>query len=774
MGGATDVWDEIQKDEYLKQIITKKENPDQLNPSHAISATLAVSEQLTRLTQGIHLLEKELHVQVLENHEHLVSQATWVDRLENILANMQNNVQRLLLSVERLRSKVVEPFNKLETQTVMLARLHATSDLLRRTARIHQLTKRLSNSDVVRAAAIINELEELCRDVDMTGLDMVQEDLRLMRTETQRVEREAEHLLSSGLAALSQSDISTAFQVFQSLGIQEREVNLLLENILSKIKNTSEKALDIQSLNQNYNQERNAKSKATPGRASGGTYPGNITNFRNALWTGWEQVLTSTIFTYCCQIALVQKVLRSSQGINGFTSGLEKGSDIAALFWSQINETLTKLLSEAAQNSSFIKQALEGEYPKLLRLLLDLHKKLQADPTTSGIYPNPGDCGHQFETAYLSRSIARLLDSVHGMFSSEVPPTTEQVDNLIRTITNELSVSLVEDALSLTVARNIGKAMQLFHVKAEQMLSVGGEATQVIEPPTTGQLLNVSVANIVFYLMTQVKRVVTNMASSLPSASVNELNKSLTNANSLTRQILAPLVSSVDDSVEAIILTMHQEDFNREENSQGPSPYMRELQTFIQRVVSVYLVPYQHHQVVGECMQESASKCLELFLRHVSLVRPISTSGRLRLVNDMKQIEVALAPLCPQLVSLGRVYRLLRQFRSLVEVSVPEQVAECPLLGELVPHSLALMSLFSFAPPELPSPHQSANWSVARLSKWLDSHSSEKERLELINGALQKYQQTVRNQNKETFHPVYPIMMQMLERGFLHISQNTS
>lgn len=42
---------------------------------------------------GINLLEKELHSQVLDNHEHLVSQATWVDKLETILADMQAHVQ---------------------------------------------------------------------------------------------------------------------------------------------------------------------------------------------------------------------------------------------------------------------------------------------------------------------------------------------------------------------------------------------------------------------------------------------------------------------------------------------------------------------------------------------------------------------------------------------------------------------------------------------------------------------------------------------------------
>lgn len=59
--------------------------------------------------------------------------------------------------------------------------------------------------------------------------------------------------------------ISTAFQVFQSLGTQEKEVNLLLEKILVKVKSSAEKALDVQSLNQSSSQEKTTtKAKGKP------------------------------------------------------------------------------------------------------------------------------------------------------------------------------------------------------------------------------------------------------------------------------------------------------------------------------------------------------------------------------------------------------------------------------------------------------------------------------------------------------------------------------
>lgn len=42
---------------------------------------------------GIVLLDKELQRQVLANHEDLLSQATWVEKLEGVLSVMQSHVQ---------------------------------------------------------------------------------------------------------------------------------------------------------------------------------------------------------------------------------------------------------------------------------------------------------------------------------------------------------------------------------------------------------------------------------------------------------------------------------------------------------------------------------------------------------------------------------------------------------------------------------------------------------------------------------------------------------
>lgn len=119
-------------------------------------------------------------------------------------------------------------------------------------------------------------------------------------------------------------------------------------------------------------------------------------------------------------------------------------------------------------------------------------------------------------------------------------------------------MSLVDDGLSTVVARNVGKAIRLFCLKCEQGLLVGGEASQVIDSPTTVQQTNVSLANLLYYLSSQVTRVIANL-SGLPSEGNSVISVALKEVDVLTKNILSPLLASISDAIESIILTMHDD-----------------------------------------------------------------------------------------------------------------------------------------------------------------------------------------------------------------------
>ncbi|KAK9303138.1 hypothetical protein QLX08_005091 [Tetragonisca angustula] len=753
-------WEDIENDEFFKRFF------DGESKKGDISQVLSVAQQINKLGQAIEILNAELQKQVLANHEDLLSQATWVEKLEGVLSIMQLHVQSLLSAVERLRGKIIDPFNRIETQTIVLARLHETSDLLRRVARMQHLSKRLCSQmtnnmqgpDIIKAANSLHELEQLMMDTDLNGLDVIADDQQVVKSHKATVQRIATHTLSQGLQMMDRTKVSTAVQVFQNLGIVNGAIDNIIDSALSEIEKIASESLDVTlATNQDLGK------RAAPGRAAIPS-PGFSGNLRTRIWDNLERLFQDTLYTHCLQIELLQRIL-----LEHHVKGLD---ELSQTFWNRVNTLLSKVLVERAQASSFVKQALEGEYPKFLRIFLDLRKRLKERLQSIGIYKINHDVLLPFENAYLSRSVSRLLDPVHTMFSGEGLPSQDEIDNLIRTVTNELSVSLVDDGLSTIVARNVGKAVRLFCLKCEQGLFVGGEASQVIDSPTTVQQTNVSLANLLYYLSSQITRVIANL-SGLPSEGSSVIFVALKEIDILTKNILSPLLASINDAIESIILTMHDDAEFRDPSSPvgkeiNCSLYMRELQGFILRSVNTFLMPYKNQAVVAECCKSVASRCIELFVRHASLLRPLTDLGRTKLIVDFSQIEVAVAPLCRggQLGSSEQQqYRTLRALKALLPLS-PDEIVQKVLEGEGecgVPRSLVLLHLFSTAPPELVSPHQSTSWSVGRLSQWMDKHPNERDRLAFCSGPLERYHLTVRQQNLPTFHPLFPLMKKLAD-----------
>jgi len=171
------------------------------------------------------------------------------------------------------------------------------------------------------------------------------------------------------------------------------------------------------------------------------------------------------------------------------------------------------------------------------------------------------------------------------------------------------------------------------------------------------------------------------------------------------------------------------------------------------------------NEVIRKCILQVAGRTVELFMRHTTLIRPLGPSGRMRLTADYAQLEMALAPICQRMGDLGRAYRSLRSFKPLLYQEA-EAIAQSPVVGDLIPYSIALQYLISsHGPPEMKSPHENRNWSVPRYTKWTDEHPNEADRLSLIKDTLESYVKTVQQQQGTSFHQIYPIILQLLLKG---------
>ncbi|KAJ0012378.1 hypothetical protein NQD34_016712 [Periophthalmus magnuspinnatus] len=763
-----------------------------------------ISEQLARLAQGISQLDKELHCQVVARHEDLLAQATGIESLEGVLHMMQTRITALQAAVDRIRSKILDPYNKIMTRITQLSRLQMACDLLRRIIRILYLSKRLQNQlqggsrEISKAAQSLNELDYLSQGVDLSGIGVIESELLLISRARLEVENQAHRLLQQGIEIQNPTQVGTALQVFHNLGSLRQTVLAVVEGHQNSVRDNISSALEIRGLTQSH-------TRGAPGRAML-PMPGTTAQFRAALWTNLEKLMDQ-ICAACRQVQHLQKVLikkRDPVSHVCFIDEIIKDGqlDILCIFWTNVTDTLSKEFHRAAEASSFLKQAFEGEYPKLLRLVNDLWRSLQQyngslqGVMQSGTEPgldlssteseghdlftyaqqdyNPEralkDCLQQYEAAYLSKSLSRLFDPINLVFplSGYNPPSTEEPDSIVRTISSELSVASVDPQLSLSVAKNAAKTVQLFCVKSEQLLHTGPDATQVISPLTEGQRRNVAVVNSLQQLHQALLRILSGV-SSCPAVAVEALSSSLQSVQVLMDSAMQPLLQSVSDSIQAILLTLHQEDFSgglysTDKPDVPCSLYMKELQSFISRVMAEYFQHFRCVDFIYERTEGIAQGAIQMFIRHASLLRPLGEGGKMRLAADFAQMELAVAPLCRRVSDLGKPYRMLRSFRPLL-FQASELVASNPAVGELIPYSTVLHFLFSRGPPELKAPHQRADWSIARYAKWLDDHPLERDRLTLIRASLEAYVQLVRARQGKEFAPIYPIMLQLLQRA---------
>ncbi|CAF4578051.1 unnamed protein product, partial [Rotaria sp. Silwood2] len=335
----------------------------------------------------------------------------------------------------------------------------------------------------------------------------------------------------------------------------------------------------------------------------------------------------------------------------------------------------------------------------------------------------------------------------------------------------ELSVSTVSEALVNKVARNIGKAIQLFAAKCEQSICTDSEGSQVVSVPTPAQLRNISAINILYNFCSMINKMLSEQQN-LSSDATTRITDALQCVHSLMHTAIHPFLNSVADCIEAILATMHTEDFSQSAGSQSDSQsslYMKELQEFIIRIQKDYFSEFQCKDFMYENLAPIACRAIILFMEHISLVRPLGEGGLLRLVVDFAQIELALSPFCRRLTDLGKHYKILKAFRSLLILNT-EEFQNNSAIGDVVPYDIVLHHLFSRAPIEMRSPHQVMNWSISRYIQWLDEHPNMSDRLVMIKGTLETYVQTVRNRQQKEFAPIYVIILNILEKGLTSVA----
>lgn len=266
------------------------------------------------------------------------------------------------------------------------------------------------------------------------------------------------------------------------------------------------------------------------------------------------------------------------------------------------------------------------------------------------------------------------------------------------------------------------------------------------------------------------------LASGLPPQAAELLSPSLGSIYGVAHDSVKPLFKSMLDRLEACILQMHDQNFgimgmDAAMDNNNASPYMEDLQKSLvhfRREFLLRLLPSSSSSnalsssgaetICTYLARQMASRVLLFFIRHASLVRPLSESGKLRMARDMAELELAVGQNLFPVEQLGAPYRALRAFRPVIFLET-SQLEGSPLLQDLRP-SIILHHLYSRGPDELQSPLQRNKLTPLQYSLWLDNQG-EDQIWKGIKATLDDYLSLVRSRGDKEFDPVYPIMLRL-------------
>uniref|UniRef100_A0A0D9ZYG7 Conserved oligomeric Golgi complex subunit 5 n=1 Tax=Oryza glumipatula TaxID=40148 RepID=A0A0D9ZYG7_9ORYZ len=768
--------DAFASDPVLSAFLSPSFSPSDFS-SAALSSGLAAS-RAEQLQEAIRLLRRHLRAEVLRRHPLLLSHLLSLRSASASLSSLPSHLHLLSSHLSLLSSHLSAPRAHLAHSSSSLSTLLSTADLLLHSHRLVRLSSRLLTStpppDLARQAELHREIRLLYEEKNLAGINAVDEEMRKVDAAASKLRSEASAVIDRGIAESNQNDVWCGLQVYYNLG----ELKPAVEGLVAKYKAAGAKsvavALDMKAISMA------AGGGGGPGgvQRSGTPQIGGSKKAAEALWDRMRQCMEelhrSVTAAWQLQTVLTKKRVPFTQMLFLEEVWQEGEPLLTERVWDAIVKAFASQLKSAFTASSFVKEIFTLGYPRLFSMIENLLERILRDTDVKGTLPalTPEGKNHMtaaieiFQTAFLALCHSRLSDYINSIFpmSGRGIPSKDQISRLISRIQEEVEVVRTHGHLLARVLQEIGKVLLLLAQRAEYQISTGTEARQVTGTVTPAQLKNFALCLHLQDVHTRISSIV----STLPNVTSEKLSKSLEAIYTVACDSVSPLFKEMFDRLGSCILKMHEQDFGTHgmdaTMDNNASAYMEELQKCAVHFRNEFLsklLPSSSSRSETICtimVRSMASRVLILFIRHASLVRPLSEAGKLRMTRDMAELELAVGQNLFPVEQLGAPYRALRAFRPVLFLET-SQLEKSPLLQDLPP-SVILHHLYSRGPDELQSPLQRNKLTPLQYSLWLDSQG-EDQIWKGVKATLDDYVMKVRSRGDKEFSPVYPLMLQI-------------
>lgn len=639
-----------------------------------------------------------------------------------------------------------------------------------------------SSIDLSKGAQLYCEILILVSEAELSGIDLIDEEMVLVAEAGSKLRSEAMKVLEDGLSGLNQAEVGTGLQVFYNMG----ELRLTVDGLISKYKNQGVRSISV---------ALDFKAISAGGSGGGGFGPGGgrgsggipqIGGGGKAKEAFWQRMATCMDQLHSNIVAVwhLQRVLSKKRDpfkhVLLLDEVMQEGDPLLTdRVWDALVKSFSTHMKSAFTASSFVKEIFTSGYPKLFSMIDNLLERISRDTDVKGVLPAITSEGKEqmvasieiFQNAFLAQCFSRLSDVVNSIFpmsSRGIVASKEHILKIILRIQEEIEAVELDGRLTLLVLRVIGNVLFLIAERAEYQISTGPEARQITGTATPAQLKNCMLCQHLQEIHTRVS----SMTKGMPNVASDILSPSLGAVYGVACDSVTSLFQAMLDRLESCILQIHDQNFGSHgidaAMDNNSSPYMEDLQKCILHFRSEFLsrlLPSSANAastgvetICTRLVRSMASRVLIFFIRHASLVRPLSEAGKLRMARDMAELELAVGQNLFPVEQLGAPYRALRAFRPVIFLETAQLVSS-PLLQDL-PLSVILHHLYSRAPNELESPLQRNKLTHMQYSLWLDSQG-EDQIWKGVKATLDDYATRVRARGDKEFTPVYPLMIQL-------------
>lgn len=733
-----------------------------------------------RLAQVSKRAEEEVERIVTKHRDALLDRVRSVEVAEREAQELRRDVMSLQRSAQRARAELRAPYEAVQTHTAQVKHIGESLEILRWVLKRKKINERLRSQlksttkkegeeetvvDLPKAARLYRELQQAAEEYDLSGIRVVEEDESWLKEAGSIIKARADALLQQGMEGLSLTDVGTALLVYSNLGELQEAIEAQMSRYNRKVSQAAGSWLEP---------TVNISKGVGPGgvKRVGGPTPGGTQEWQETFWNQMQE-FANTVQECIHAVWFLYMVMcrRRDPVTRSLLIEYIPGSNVSECVLCQM--LIEKMCAsvngriEKGMRSSNIRDILLANYPKELQILRSSLDKLQKSTRNKGVATALQarridqillDMTKTIQTAYITRVLGRLNEAVRAQF----PPNLRagqpigSPDQFVGRIIHEVQVASTNTVLLDMVCSAAAKTLHLLLERAEMSIDTSDELVLIEDAPNHAQERNIDICNFLQGVEVEVGRFV----EALPVGPADRLQSPLRGIKGIAENSVARMFDAVLQALERCVPKMHAEFSSTTSAEDGRSRYMEELLLLLQKVQQTLLFRFVPQPSPGKETVASAhtariaDRVIMLFVRHATLVRPLSEASKLTLAQDVAELELGVGSQLWPVEELS-TYPALRALKPLLFTDTAE-LGNSNVLNDM-PRIHLLHHLFSRAPAELQSPYARIGVPASHYSTWLDEHTDE-EAISAVRECLEAY---ASQKDGMVFDPVYLVLQKL-------------